>query len=148
MSVTTYFRIELPLEAALERLTDWQGRDSYEAPAESDGKEEWQTMRGALYVHHQDGWTVFDDVTGYFNFVPTESWLQFARGAGLFMAHYNSATFSAELLVIQEGKVIREVRSDQDGPNSDWVEIAGIVDDDPYYYGATRRWLLRRRLRE
>jgi hypothetical protein len=40
--------------------------------------------------------------------IPAHSWVGFARGDAFFLANYNEATFRAEVIAIESGRVLRE----------------------------------------
>jgi hypothetical protein len=163
MSCPAYFRISIPFIQALERLKAWSESEWLELPV---GTDRMSMLRpapdglrtAALFSYHNAGWTVFDDMSGYFTSVPAQEWMEFARGDSFFLANYNTATQSAELIVIESGIILREFLQDnaleetvdvgklpaeENAPIRSWLEVASIIDDDRFY-GSTTGRLLRR----
>lgn len=149
----SYFRINLPKENAIERLCQWNECDikerietAYEnvVGVSLDDSGSWKGI--CLYAYENDGWTVFEDLSGGFATIPAESWMQFAQKDDLVVAGYNDAIMYAELIVITQGVVQKEFLEDvsfpEDNINSgegyseiqSWVDVAGFVDDDEYAY--------------
>jgi len=105
------------------------------------------TWRGkALFLYERDGWSVFDDLAGYFSSIPGRSWLEFAKSDQFVFAGYNDAICSGELIVIAGGIVQREFAQDRDNPSANidvgslpseethpmrsWLDVASFVDMD------------------
>ena len=102
----------------------------------------------ALFVYHNNGWTVFEDISGHHGFIPADTWREFAQTDDFVLAGYNDAAGSAELIVIEGGAVVREFRHFHDDPESNidlgkladhpveplenWIQVAEFVDDDPF----------------
>lgn len=111
-----------------------------------------------LYVHENDGWTVFEDFTGNCSALPTDSWLPFAQNDDFVLAGYNDAIGYGELIVITNGEVLREFLYDSDNPEINtnrgyltgspieslqtWIDVARFVDDDKLAFsGIGLLWL-------
>lgn len=158
MSVQYYFRIRLPLSDAMERFRSWCGQPELEPPklvalsdavrAACDENGHWRGA--ALYVYENTGWTVFEDLSGQAGGSPADSWLSFAESDDFVLAGYNSAILCGELIVIENGVVVREFGYDCDNPEfnvnrgeltgssieplESWVEVAEFVDGDKIAY--------------
>jgi len=163
MSCPGYFRIFTPLIQACARLKAWSQWDWLEPPIQIDTVSMVRPAPDGLRTptlvsYHNAGWTVFEDTSGYFASVPAKSWMEFCRGDSFFLANYNTATESAELIVIESGRILREFLHDVTGvgtvdvgrlpveekaPVRSWLEVASIMDGDRYY-GSTATRLLRR----
>jgi len=108
---------------------------------------EGDVWRGAaFFVYENDGWAVFEDMTGHLGTKSTQDWLRLAAGDALVFAGYNDSVPYAELAVVLEGQVIREFRDDEQDPSQNvnegclgfgdiypiqtWVEAASFVDGD------------------
>ena len=163
MSCPGYFRISVPFIQARDRLSAWSGWDWFEPPVEIDTMSAVRpaldgSRTPALISYHNAGWTVFEDMSGYFGSIPAKSWLEFAEDDSFFLANYNTATQSAELIVIESGRILREFLHDDaleetvdvgtlpaEGkvPVRSWLEVASIIDEDRFY-GSTAGRLLQR----
>ena len=100
----------------------------------------------AFYVHESDGWTVFEDMTGYLGTKSTHDWPRLAAQDALVFAGYNDAIPYAELIVVLHGQVVRDFRDDEQDPSQNvnkgrldfedaspidcWAEAASFVDGD------------------
>lgn len=159
-----YCRIRLPMETATHRLRDWFGKEPLQPPVETDSMSsvslacdsQGQWRGRALFVYEKEGWTVFEDLSGCLLFLPMEQWLSFAGRDEFFMAEYNDAILIAELIVINDGTVVREFREDAESPEENrnsgklpgedsqpirsWVEVASIVDEDELAF-SKKGWL-------
>jgi len=159
MSVDAYVRIPAPLPLALERFAAWIGlpeldpprrcrsRDAFDAACIGD---QWRGI--AVFAHEANGWTVFDDYTGYLGTLPAERWIGLAGDDELVFAAYDDAIPYGQLIVVREGRVIREFLHDLQEPSNnvnhgriefersrlfrrstlidDWVDAAYFVDSD------------------
>ena len=153
MSVTGYARLPVPLPTALQRFGEWIGLPELEPPRRLRSREsfdvacvgnEWRGV--AVFVHEANGWTVFDDYTGYLGEQPAERWLSLARDDELVFAGYNDAIPYGQLIVVQDRRVVREFLHDLQDPShnvnhgrleleratliDDWVDAAWFVDSD------------------
>ena len=108
---------------------------------------EGNVWRGAaFFVFENDGWTVFEDMTGHLGTKSAQDWLRLAASDALVFAGYNDALPYAELVVVLDGQVVREFRDDEQDPSQNvnegrlnfediypiqnWVEAASFVDGD------------------
>lgn len=149
----SYFRIKLDMEKAIERLCVWNGSDYKErieteffkaVDVSLDENEEWKGS--CLYVYENDGWTIFEDLSGDYSCIGAEQWKDYAKGNELVFAGYNDAILYAELIVIENGIVTKNFIEDYDMPEdnvnegdgiadiNDWTDVAGFVDDDELVY--------------
>ena len=150
----SYLRIRLPLATALSRFGAWIGLPELAPPRQVDASRtiddacnpggNWRGI--ALFVHESDGWTVFDDLTGYLASVPASRWAELAAGDELIFAGYNDSVPYGQLLVVQNGSVVREFLEDlqdprqnvnrgrldfeHDSPIDGWAAAASFVDQD------------------
>uniref|UniRef100_UPI00405619CE hypothetical protein n=1 Tax=Agathobacter sp. TaxID=2021311 RepID=UPI00405619CE len=148
-----YFRINLPKEEAIERLCEWNEcgiKERIETAYENavgvslDDSSSWKGL--CLYAYENDGWTVFEDLSGGFATIPADSWMLFAQKDDLVVAGYNDVIMYAELIVITQGVVQKEFLEDVNFPEDNinsgecyleiqsWVDVAGFVDEDEYVY--------------
>jgi hypothetical protein len=150
----SYLRIRLPLAAALRRFGAWIGLPEL-APArqvtasravdEACGQSgNWSGV--ALFVHESNGWTIFDDLTGYLASVPAARWAELAADDELIFAGYNDSVPYGQLIAVRSGSVVREFLEDLQDPRQNvnrgrldfehaspidgWVAAASFVDDD------------------
>jgi hypothetical protein len=99
----------------------------------------------AVFVSDLGEWTLFQDFSGAFGFVPGASWAKFAGRDELIMAGYNDSMPYAEMVVVREGKLVREfldyptspqenvnwgVSDSEYEPFKTWIDVAGFVDED------------------
>jgi len=123
--------MNLPLEDAKKRYCDW-------IDEEID-----QTIHIA---EDEDGWTYFVDLEGEAFFgLTNESWMELAMDHSVTYAYYDE-DFNAELLVIENGKLIREFSLYEDEPDAnvnfgtfeyeknspieDWHDIATFLETE------------------
>ena len=153
MSVNGYARLPLPLPVALRRFGEWialpeleppqrvRSRDSFDLACVDD---KWRGV--AVFAHEANGWTVFDDYTGYLGELPAKRWISLAGDDELVFAAYNDAVPYGQLIVVREGRVVREFVHDLQDPShnvnhgrlelerstliDDWVDAAWFVDSD------------------
>src|SRR4030095_1597783 len=122
----SYFRIRLPKDDAMTRFASWFGLPELEPPKvvslsdsvdlECDENGHWRGA--ALYVYENGGWTVFEDLSGHCGSIPADSWLSFAESDDFVFAGYNDAIGYGELIVIENGTVVREFLYDAIAPKS------------------------------
>lgn len=149
----SYFRINLPKEKAIEWLCQWnecgikeQIETAYgnAVKVSVDDSGSWKGL--CLYAYENDGWTVFEDLSGGFVTIPADAWIRFAGEADLVVAGYNDAIMYGELIIITQGVVEKEFLEDISFPEDNinrgesyleiqsWVDVVGFVDDDAYVY--------------
>ncbi len=153
----SYLRIRLPKDEATGRFVHWLGLQELEPPVDLPSisafdlaVEEGQWRGIAFFFAEQQGWTVFQDMTGYLGATPTEDWLRLAEDDELVFAGYNDAILWAELVVLRQGQVVQEFREaaeapdenvdrgrlefEADSPIRSWIDVASFVDDDELGY--------------
>jgi hypothetical protein len=84
MSCPGYFRISVPFIQACDRLSAWSRWEWFEPPVEIDTMSAARPALGgsrtpALFSYHNAGWTVFEDMSGYFASVAAKSWMELKR---------------------------------------------------------------------
>ncbi len=138
----------------MSRLSAWVNSPELEPPrdialseAVSLACDEAGNWRGsALYVYHKDNWTIFEDLSGHFGSRPAATWQSFAQNESFVFAGYNDAIGYGELIVIEDGTILREFLFDSDNsevnvnfgkiegspiePIETWIQAARYVDDD------------------
>lgn len=138
----------------MARLASWFDSPELERPKEValsdavtlaiDANGDWRGS--ALYIYHNEGWAIFEDMSGHFSAIAAKSWLGFAQSDDFVFAGYNDAIGYGELVVIESGDIVREFlfyADDPDGnvnigqfdgnsvePLETWVEAASFVDDN------------------
>ena len=153
MSVDAYVRIPAPLPRALERFAAWIVLPELEPPRRCRSRDafdfacidnEWRGV--AVFAHEANGWSVFDDFTGYLGTLPAERWIDLAGDDELVFAGYNDAVPYGQLIVVREGRVVREFLHDLQDPSEnvnrgrleleratlidEWADAAWFVDSD------------------
>jgi hypothetical protein len=160
----SYFRIKLPLEEAKKRLSQWcrvpepgtliktNSSEAIDLACTEEG--EW---RGdALFLYKNEGWSVFEDLSGGFGSIKAKRWLEFAQTDAFVFGGYNDSIPYGELIVIEHGKIMREFMHcpdepednvdsgklpwEKDGPIESWIEVASFVDDDDLVFSESG-WL-------
>jgi len=105
-----------------------------------------------------DGWTVFEDQSGELGGLLPRRWQSLAEKDDLIFAGYNDSIPYGELVVIQNGIVVRAFLDDEnDGaarrdegrlpqealePIKTWIDVASLVDEDPILRQAPDHGLL------
>jgi hypothetical protein len=151
--VTGYARLPLPLPVALQRFDEWIALPALQPPRRVRSRDavdeacEDGLWRGvAVFVHAANGWTVFDDYTGYLGGLPASRWISLAGDDELVFASYNDSVPYGQLIVVRDGRVVREFLHDLQDPSQnvnhgrleleratlidDWVDAARFVDGD------------------
>lgn len=104
----------------------------------------WRGQAGFFYKNGE--WTVFEDLSGGFSTIPSESWLVFAQKDPFTYAGYNDAIPYGELIVIENKVILREFLDisddseanvnkgklpiEEEQPIKSWTEVASLVDDE------------------
>jgi hypothetical protein len=146
----------LEKSVAMNRLSSWIGTDELEPPIETTSSgavqlacnETGQWRGTSLFIYENDGWTVFEDLSGSFGWLSTQRWLKFAKDNDMVFAGYNDAIHVGELIFIENGTVTYEFRFDEENPKINinngkppaiidepletWVEAASFVDEDSF----------------
>ena len=149
----SYFRIKSSMEEAVKRLCLWNGTDCKErieteySRAVAVSLNENGGWKGTcLYVYENDGWTVFEDLSGGYSFLEPEQWKKFAGTDELIYAGYNDAVIYAEMIIIQNGSVSKYFMECDDAPEynvnegdgiadiENWISVASFIDHDDLVY--------------
>jgi hypothetical protein len=153
MSVSTYLRIRCPLEEGMARYGRWidadevrpaslvQERDAIDL-ALADG--EWLGL--AVFIYSSGSWTVIEELSGGLGVRPAESWLELAQGGDLVYAGYNDSIPYAQLIVVEQGRLVRQYLQDEQDSSADvdlgqlpdetkerftdWIDVMGWVEAD------------------
>lgn len=153
MSVLSYARLRCPLEEAMARYGRWIAvpevaprqlvpeRDAIDL-ALADG--EWIGL--AVFIYEDGPWTVIEELSGGLSERPAESWLELAEGGDLVYAGLNDAVPYAQLIVVEEGRLVREFLHDEQDSSQDvnvgrlreeagkrletWIDGARWVEED------------------
>jgi hypothetical protein len=146
----SYVRIRLPLENAIQEFAAWlqwpvpedrmrvDGAQAIDLACDSNGH--WRGP--AVFVHHKNEWTIFEDLTGFLGAKSSAEWLRFAGTHELVFASANDAIEYAAFIAIVGGEVVQDFFFDVSVPllsrNSggglieaaSWTRIADFVDED------------------
>jgi hypothetical protein len=150
----SYARIRLPMAEALARFGEWIALPSLGPPKNLQWNEVvdvacmdgvWRSVV-AVFIYESGEWTVFDDQTGHLASFSAEQWRTFAGRNEFVLAGYNDAVPYGQLLVIRNGRVVREFLDDQQDPRQNvnrgklefekaspiknWIAAASFVDGD------------------
>ena len=153
MSVHSYVRLRCPLEEAMARYGRWIGTPEVSPPrlvrerdavdlSVADG--DWLGL--AVFIYASEPWTVFDELSNGLESRPGDSWLELAQGGDLVYAGYNDSVPYAQLIVVENGRLVRQyLQDEQDSsadvdlgrlpeeakhPFQDWIEVMGWVEED------------------
>lgn len=151
--VSSYVRIRCPLEDAMVRYGRWIGQPELSPPrmvAERDSIDlaltdgDWLGL--AVFVYATGPWTVFEELSGGLALRPAESWLELAQGGDLVYAGYNDTVPYAQLILIEQGRLIRQYLQDEQDSSQDvdvgrlpeeakapfenWIDAMGWVEAD------------------
>jgi hypothetical protein len=151
--VSSYLRLRCPREEAMARYGRWIGQPELALPrlvperdaidlALVDG--DWAGL--AVFVYASGPWAVFEELSGGLGERTSESWLELAQGGDLVYAGYNDTVPYAQLIVIEQGRLIRQyLQDEQDSsedvdigqlpeearhPFEDWIAVMGWVEAD------------------
>ena len=133
--VSTYIRMRCPLEQAMARYGRWVGTPELEPPklvrdrdaidlALVDGQ--WRGL--AVFIFAADSWTVIEELSGGLAVRPAESWLELAEGGELVYAGYNNTVPYAQLIVVEQGRLVRQFLQDEQEPSED-VNVGRLADE-------------------
>ena len=82
----------------------------------------------AVFIYASGSWTVIDELSGGLAGRSTESWLELAQGGDLVYAGYNDAIPYAQLIVIEQGRLIRQYLQDEQDPSED-VDVGRLPEE-------------------
>lgn len=157
----SYFRIKLSKQQAIERLWKWNNtvikervETDYGDAVDNSLDDNGNWKGSCTYVYENEGWTIFEDLSGGYMAIPAESWLEFAGNDELVVAGYNDAILYGEMVVITQGSVQKEFFEDMDNPEENvnkgnayseinsWIDVATFVDDDELVYSESGELLI------
>ncbi len=150
-----YVRLATPLERAVARMRRWIALPELAAPRRvpiskavslaCDGAH-WRGE--ALTFYEVRGWSVFEDLSGVLVARSTDEWLRLAERTPLVFASYNDAIPYGELVIVEDGELVRELRDEpakpawsknigrlpeeSDKPYDDWTDVGYFVDSDVF----------------
>lgn len=146
----SYFRIKLSREDSIDRLCKYMEGKLYSEKIETSADNVVQVSvnsqgmwKGSvLYTYENNGWTIFEDISGSYFSIPASAWLDFAHNEELIVAGYNDADIYGEFIEIKDGKVIKEYLEISDYPEENvntgsseyeinsWTDIVNFIDSD------------------
>ena len=140
--VIGYVRLNCSVEEAKARYGRWIGAAEVEpARLVPERKkvdlalvdEEWAGL--AVFIYPSDSWTVIEELSGGLAPRSPDRWLELAQGGDLVYAAYNDTVPYAELVVVQQGKLVRQFLQDQQDPSAD-VNVGRLPEeaDEPFVY--------------
>jgi hypothetical protein len=153
----SYMRVKAAAGESLERFSTWIKLPLLQPPMKVDAlkavdlatrDDEW-ISQVAVFVYEAEGWTVFEDLSGYLSNFMASDWLQFAGPNELVFAGYNDAICYGQLIVIQNQSVVCDFLDDEEdssenhsyfGPGwtqgsqlRSWTDAATFVDEDELF---------------
>jgi hypothetical protein len=151
--VFSYVRMRSPLEDAMARYGRWIGapevgpprlvreRDTIDLALEGGN---WLGL--AVFIYASGPWTVFEELSGGLALRPAESWLELAQGGDLVYAGYNDSVPYAQLILVEQGRLVRQFLQDEQDSSADvavgqlpeeagqrfrdWIAVMGWVEAD------------------
>ena len=151
--VISYVRLRCSLEEAKARYARWIGTAEVQpARLVPEGQkidlalvdDEWAGL--AVFIYPSTSWTVIEELSGGLAPRSPDSWLELAQGGDLIYAGYNDTVPYAELIVVEQGKLVRRFLQDEQDPSEDvnegrlpeeakepfedWPDVAAWVDTD------------------
>jgi hypothetical protein len=142
--VSSYVRMRSPVEEAMARYGRWIGAPELGPPRlvrERDKIDlalaggDWLGL--AVFIYASGPWTVIEELSGGLALRSGESWLELAQGGDLVYAGYNDTVPYAQLVVVEQGRLVRQFLQDEQDSSAD-------VDDGRLPEEAARRlgdWL-------
>jgi hypothetical protein len=146
----SFVRLQIPLAWAVPRVAAWIGLPEIEAPRAvsfldasraacgPDGR--WRGA--ALFAYETAEGSAFDDLSGCLAALEPERWRALAGDGWLQFCGYDDAVPYGELVRVWRGQVVRAFFEDAtdpsvrrnlgtDPPLRSWIDVAGLVDEDP-----------------
>lgn len=138
----------------MRRFADWIGALELAPAREAKASEAVELVcddsgnwKGhAFFLYEKNGWTVFNDMTGYMGGVSAQTWLRLSFNEDLTFMAYNDAIRYGELVIIEDCKLVRHFFEDSGSSNvnvdlgrlefeatdpiKSWMEVASVVDED------------------
>ena len=87
---------------------------------------EWKGL--AVFIYTSESWTVIEELSGGLATRPAESWLQLAQEGDLVYAGYNDTVPYAQLITIEQGRLIRQYLQDEQDSTED-VDVGRLPDE-------------------
>jgi hypothetical protein len=151
--VSGYVRMRRPVEEAMARYGRWIEVPELGPPRlvrERDKidfalvDENWLGL--AVYIYASGSWTVIEELSGGLGSRPAAAWLALADGGDLVYAGYNDTIAYAELVVVEDGRLVRHFMEDEQDPSAkvdigrlpeearnpfeDWTDVLTWVEQD------------------
>ena len=165
MSTFGYARLKCALQEAMDRYGRWIGAPEVAPPqlvGETDKVdlaligEKWRGL--AVFIYPSEAGTVFEELSGGLGTRTADDWLRLAQGGDLVYDDFNDAVGYAQIVVIEEGRLVRAYLQDEQEPDEDvdsgrlpvenghpfenWMDAMGWVEDDARRLGGpTEGWL-------
>ena len=98
-------------------------RDMIDLALEDD---QWKGL--AVFVYASGPWTVFEELSGGLGVRPAASWLELAQGGDLVYAGYNDTIPYAQVIVVEQGKLVRQFLQDEQDSSED-VDIGQLPEE-------------------
>jgi hypothetical protein len=124
--VISFLSIALPQSEAMERFKGWMDRKEIRAPrtvnylrAVEEATEDDEWLGAAFLVYEVDSGTIFEDLSGPISGVSAEQWLKLAQKDELEFIGYNEAVPYGRIIVIREGRIIRDFFHNEQDPTDD-----------------------------
>jgi len=82
----------------------------------------------AVFIYASESWTVIDELSAGLAIRPVESWLQLAQEGDLVYAGYNDAVPYAQLIMIEQGRLIRQYLQDEQDSSED-IDVGRLPEE-------------------
>ena len=139
--VSSYVRMRSPMEEAMARYGRWIGAPEIGPPrlvqerdkidlALADG--DWLGL--AVFIYASGPWTVIEELSGGLALRSGESWLELAQGGDLVYAGYNDTVPYAQLVVVEQGRLVRQFLQDEQDSSAD-VDDGRLPEEAGHSFG-------------
>ena len=133
-----------PLDQAMRRFAAWIGTDEIVPPrrvrdrdavaAALDANDDW--LGYALWVYPWAEWTVLEEISGGLETRTASDWLALASSGDLVYAAANDAIGYAEIVVVENGQLVRQLLRDAEEPDAD-IDVGRLPQEA---HGPLRDW--------
>ena len=139
--VLSYVRMPCPVDEAMGRYGRWSGspelgppqlvpeRDAIDLACVGD---DWLGL--AVFIYASGPWAVIEELSGGLAIRSAESWLELAQGGDLVYAGCNDSVPYAQVIVIEQGQLIRQYLQDEQDSSAD-VDIGRLPEEAKNPFG-------------
>jgi len=134
--VFSYIRMRCSAQDAMGRYGRWIGRPALGPPQLiAEGRrvdlaldEDQQWLGLAVFVYESEEWAIIEELSGGLGLEPAEKWLALAADGDLVYAAANDAVPYAQIIAIEQGRLVRNIIKDESDPSDD-VDIGRLPEE-------------------